>query len=240
MYFMRYSFSVIIPVLNEAPIINRTIEHLSRIRSGFDVEVIVVDGDPLGTTLSAIHHKEVVKVRSLRGRGVQMNKGASVSKGELLLFLHTDTELPEDAFSNITSFMQGSRFVGGAFELGIDSDRPVFRLIERMVSARTRFTNIPYGDQALFIKRDFFHEIDGFREIPLMEDVELMRRIKQLGYRICIIPRKLKTSSRRWEREGILFCTLRNWALISLYTLGVSPEKLVKFYYRDWDTIKKG
>jgi rSAM/selenodomain-associated transferase 2 len=233
---MRYSFSIVIPVLNEASIINHTIEHLYRLRSDFDVEVIVVDGDPRGATLSAIHHKDVIKVLSLRGRGTQMNKGASVSKGELLLFLHTDTELPEDAFSIITSFVRSANCVGGAFELGIDSSRPVFRLIERMVSARTRFTNVPYGDQAIFIKKDFFHEISGFKDIPLMEDVELMRRIKQRGYRICIIPRQLKTSPRRWEREGVLYCTLRNWALISLYSLGVSPEKLVKFYYRDWDT----
>jgi len=236
---MRYSFSIVIPVLNEASIINRTIEHLYRIRSGFNVEVIVVDGDPRGATLSAIHYKDVIKVLSPRGRGTQMNKGASVSKGELLLFLHTDTELPEDAFSIITAFMQSADFVGGAFELGIDSDRTVFRLIERMVSARTRLTNIPYGDQAIFLKRDCFHGINGFRDIPLMEDVELMRRIKQRGYRICIIPQKLKTSPRRWEREGVLYCTLRNWALISLYSLGVSPEKLVKFYYRDWDTIEQ-
>jgi rSAM/selenodomain-associated transferase 2 len=234
-----YSFSIVIPVLNEASLINRAIEHLYRIRSGHDVEVIVADGDPRGATLSAIDHKDVIKVLSPKGRGTQMNKGASVAKGELLVFLHTDTDLPEDAFSIITSFMRGTSFVGGAFELGIDSNRPVFRLIERMVSARTRLTKIPYGDQAIFMKRDFFHEINGFRDIPLMEDVELMRRIKQRGYRICIIPQKLKTSPRRWEREGVLYCTLRNWALINLYSLGVSPEKLVKFYYRDWDTIEQ-
>jgi rSAM/selenodomain-associated transferase 2 len=236
---MRYSFSIVIPVLNEASVINHTVEHLCRIRSGFDVEVIVVDGDPHGATLSAIHHKDVIKVLSPRGRGTQMNKGASVSKGELLLFLHTDTELPEDAFSIITSFMQNTRFVGGAFDLGIDSRRPVFRLIERMVFVRTRITNVPYGDQAIFMQREFFHELNGFKDIPLMEDVELMKRIKRRGYRICIIPQKIKTSPRRWEREGVFYCTLRNWALISLYSLGVSPEKLVKFYYRNWDTIEQ-
>ena len=231
--------SIVIATLNRLKWLQQCITSSRASCGDIEHEVIVVDGDPHGATLSAIHQKDVIKVFSLRGRGRQMNKGATVAKGKLLLFLHTDTELPEDAFSVITSFMQSASFVGGAFELGIDSSRPVFRLIERMVSARTRFTNIPYGDQAIFIKRDFFHEINGFREIPLMEDVELMRRIKQRGYRICIIPRKLKTSPRRWEREGVLYCTLRNWALVSLYSLGVSPEKLVKFYYRDWDTTEQ-
>jgi hypothetical protein len=104
-----------------------------------------------------------------------------------------------------------------------------------MVCIRTRLTGIPYGDQAIFIKRDIFAGMNGYQEIPIMEDVELMRRIKKSGYKICIIPQKVSTSPRRYEKEGVIFCTLRNWMLMSLYLLGVEPEKLVKYYYRDWN-----
>jgi len=229
-----HSFSVIIPALNESSIINHTVEHVYRAGSGFDLEVIVVDGDPEGGTSRCINSKQAIKLISPKGRGQQLNKGASVARGDILLFLHTDTELPEDAFRTISTSINKDQCVGGAFDLGIKSERFVFRLIEKMVYLRTRLTNIPYGDQAIFIKRDFFEKMNGFREIPIMEDVELMRRIKKSGYKICIIPRKVKTSPRRWEKEGIFSCTLRNWMLISLYLLGVHPEKLARFYYRDW------
>ncbi|MFA4919471.1 MAG: TIGR04283 family arsenosugar biosynthesis glycosyltransferase [Thermodesulfovibrionales bacterium] len=232
---MKSSFSIIIPVLHESSIINRTIEHIRRIGSGFEFEIIVVDGDKKGGTINFIKHNDVIKIVSPRGRGIQMNKGASAAKGEILLFLHTDTELPEEAFDGISSVISNREYTGGAFDLGIESGRWIFRLIEKLVFVRTRATRIPYGDQAIFIRRECFETLKGFKDIPIMEDVEFMRRLKKSGYKISIIPQKVKTSSRRWEREGILYCTLRNWALISLYSIGVKPEKLVKFYYRDWE-----
>jgi rSAM/selenodomain-associated transferase 2 len=231
---MSYTFSVIIPVLNEPLIVNQTIEHVYRLGSGFELEVIVVDGDTEGKTIREIKNRDVVKNVSPKGRGKQMNKGASLANGDILLFLHTDTELPEDAFAAISSTADKVRCVAGSFDLGIKSERLIFRLIEQVVHVRTRITRIPYGDQAIFVKRDVFKGMKGFREIPLMEDVELMKRIKKSGSRICIIPQKVKTSPRRWEREGVLYCTLRNRVLISLYHLGVDPERLVKFYYKDW------
>jgi rSAM/selenodomain-associated transferase 2 len=231
---VSYTFSVIIPVLNEPMIVNQTIEHVCRLGSGFELEVIVIDGDMEGNTIREIRNVDIIKSVSPKGRGKQMNKGASLAKGDILLFLHTDTELPEGAFTAISSIMGKAQCVAGSFDLGIKSERLIFRLIEQIVRVRTRITRIPYGDQAIFIRRDFFEKIKGYREIPLMEDVDLMKRMKKSGVRICIIPRKVKTSPRRWEKEGILYCTLRNRVLISLYHLGVDPEKLVKFYYKDW------
>lgn len=228
---MRRSFSVIIPVINEATTINRTVEQVCKVGIGHDVEIIIVDGDEKGETLNAVRGADAIKLISQKGRSRQMNKGASVAEGDILLFLHSDTELPGDAFGMISLAMKDQRYVGGAFDLGINSERPVFRLIEKLVFLRSRLTKIPYGDQAIFLRRDFFKLIKGFTEIPIMEDVELMRRVKRLGKKICIISEKVKTSPRRWEKEGILYCTLRNWTLISLYLLGVSPEKLVKYYY---------
>jgi len=230
-----HSFSIIIPVLDELSIINYTVEQIFRIGSGFPVEVIVVDGDKEGKTINVLTNREVIKVISPRGRGIQMNKGASVAKGKTLVFLHTDTELPVHAMRAISSVMDDAKYAGGVFDLGIKSGRAVFRLIEKLVYFRTRLTRIPYGDQAIFIRKDVFDAMDGYKEIPLMEDVEFMGRMKRLGYNICIIPQKVKTSPRRWEKEGIVYCTLRNLILQGLYHLGVKPDKLVKFYYRDWD-----
>ena len=229
------SFSVIIPVLNEASVINSAVERLYRLGSAFDVEVIVIDCDAEGRTIQAVHRTEVITAISPKGRGKQMNRGAFLARGEVLLFLHSDTELPEHAFRTISSVMDDPQCAGGAFDLGIKSDRVVFRIMEKLVSLRTRLTRIPYGDQALFIRKEVFDRMKGFGEIPLMEDVEFMRRLRSAGHKIRIIPQKVKTSPRRWEEEGVLFCTMRNWMLRGLYRLGVNPENLVRFYYRDWE-----
>ena len=230
---MKFSFSIIIPVLNESPIINQTVGHVFRISSGFDHEVIVVDGAGDGSTVSSIRSGHVVKIISPAGRGKQMNAGAAVASGEILLFLHSDMELPENALGLISSAMETGRYAGGAFDLCINSDRKIFRLIERVASIRSRLTRVPYGDQAIFLKRTLFEEMKGYQEIPLMEDIEIMSRIKKSGHEIHIIPQKVKTSARRWQNEGVIYCTLRNWTLISLFHMGVHPDKLVRFYYRD-------
>jgi rSAM/selenodomain-associated transferase 2 len=229
---MKYSFSVIIPVFGESSLINRTIDHVYDTGAGFDLEVIVVDGDNKGRTNSSIKKTSVMKIQSDKGRAKQMNKGASAANGEILLFLHADTELPDQAFKTISSVIEDEQYVGGAFDLGIKSDKCVFRLIEKLANIRTRLTRVPYGDQAIFVRREIFRKVNGFREIAVMEDVDLMRHIKRLGARIYIARQKVKTSARRWEKEGVISCTLRNWALISLYSLGVCPDKLAKYYYR--------
>jgi rSAM/selenodomain-associated transferase 2 len=227
---MEYGISIIIPVWNEASIINQTINTLLSLPCDDDLEVIVVDVGPSGETIGAIRNREVKTAVAEKGRAKQMNKGASVALGNILVFLHADTVLPKDALQSISSAMQKKDIVGGAFDLGIQSDRLIFRIIENAASLRSRITRIPYGDQAPFIRRDYFHAVGGFKEIPLMEDVELMRRINKAGDRIHIIPEKVKTSPRRWETEGILYCTVRNWTISTLYFLGVPPEKLMRFY----------
>ena len=122
------------------------------------------------------------------------------------------------------------KYVGGAFDLKIGSDRFIFKIIGNLASLRSRLTRIPYGDQAIFIRRDYFRTIGGYKDVPLMEDVELMQRIKRQGDKIFILKEKVITSPRRWEREGVLYCTLRNWIITILYFIGVSPDRLVKFY----------
>jgi rSAM/selenodomain-associated transferase 2 len=191
-----------------------------------------VDGSPERDTIDAIRTEQVVKIKADRGRARQMNAGASVAKGDILIFLHADTELPSAAFAGIASVMGQGRYVGGAFQLGIQSAKFVYKALTWWVSIRCRVTRIPYGDQAIFIAKDYFKMIGGYREIPLMEDVELMRRIKKQGDRICVLPDRAMTSPRRWEEEGFIYVNVRNTLLRIFYLLGVAPERLVSFYER--------
>ena len=227
---MNHRISVIIPVYNETSAINDTIVHLKRLDSDFRPEIIVVDGNPSGNTLKVISDEGIKKIKSSKGRGSQMNAGALRASGDILLFLHADTFLPPQAFSIINEAFRDSEISAGAFDLGIRSDKAAYRLIEAVVMVRCRLTQIPYGDQAIFIRKDVFENLGGYRDMPLMEDVDLMRRLKKAGAETARIPRKVSTSARRWEKEGVFFCTLRNSLLILLYYLGVPVVKLVKFY----------
>jgi rSAM/selenodomain-associated transferase 2 len=224
------SVSIILPVLNEAEGINKILSHLRAEDRRGESEIIVVDGDPEGSTISAIEDTLAIKAISDKGRARQMNYGASCASGAVLLFLHADTLLPGNGLARIVKAMEDPRVVAGAFDLGINTKRNIFRITEQYVALRTRLTRVPFGDQAVFIRREYFETIGGYRDIPIMEDVELMKRIRRRRDRISIIPEKVLTSARRWENEGILYCTLRNWALQTLYVLGVSPERLAKWY----------
>jgi rSAM/selenodomain-associated transferase 2 len=227
---MRNHLSVIIPVLNEAYTINNTLMHLQNMEGGFRVEIIIVDGDPEGSTIAAVTSAAARKIKAPRGRGCQMHQGARLATGDILLFLHADVVLERNALLQIVNVCRRNDIAGGAFSLRIDSGKRVFRLIEKAVSIRSRLTKIPYGDQAIFINKTIYDRIGGFSDIPLMEDVDLMRRLKRTGGRISILPDRALTSPRRWEKEGVLYCTLRNWLLITLYYSGVAPKRLLKFY----------
>ena len=226
----RYLFSIVIPVLNEADGINSLIEDLLNREDASKSQIIVVDGDPEGTTVKAIINKQVVRLISARGRGCQMNAGVKAAEGGILVFLHADTKLPREAMGKIRSVMEGDGFVGGAFDLHIESDRFFLKCVSTATNWRARLLRIPYGDQAIFIRKNYFDRIGGFKEIPLMEDVELMGRIKKRGDRIFIISEAVGTSARRWEKEGAIFGTSRNLILICLYKFGVSPFILARFY----------
>lgn len=223
-------FSIIIPVLNEQELINPLIEHLRGQICGHSCEIIVIDGDRQGRTIKVIRDKDVISLTSAKGRACQMNAGAAVARGQILIFLHADTELPPDALKKIGRVMENEKLVAGAFTLKIDSEKLFLKYISACTSRRSRKSKIPYGDQAVFIRKNYFNEIDRFKEIPLMEDVDLMRRIKKRGDKILILPDEVKTSARRWEEEGLFYTTLRNRVLVGLYYLGLNPDKLAKYY----------
>ena len=229
-----FTFSIIVPVFHEGERINDLIEYVNGLDSDGNAEIVIVDGAPEKDTLRKIRSSSVIKISSEQGRAKQMNAGASIARGEILIFLHADIELPVYALRKIGSFIERTEYVAGAFDLGIKSDKFIFKVVSRISSLRSRLNRIPFGDQAIFIRREYFNKIGGYKEIPLMEDVELLRRIKKYGDRITILNDRVMTSPRRWEKEGVIYCTLRNWTLRALYLLGVSPEKLTNFYRSDY------
>jgi rSAM/selenodomain-associated transferase 2 len=226
------SFSIIIPVLNEAGQINSLIEQLRNQKHNSFYEIIVVDGDPDGSTIRDIQDLDVKAITTDKGRGKQMNAGAAIASGEILIFLHADTTLPENALGKINRTLLNPDYVGGAFDLKIDSDRLFLRYISVRASLRSRWNRIPYGDQAIFIRKKYFDHIGGFKEIQLMEDVDLMQRIKKDGKKIFILPDKVITSARRWESDGVFYTTIRNQILVRLFYLGISPKRLAKYYWK--------
>ena len=192
-------------------------------------EIIVVDGN--GTsTLDLIESLHVKKVSSKKGRANQMNEGAKHATSEVLLFLHVDTILPQSALLHVKEVLKQKDVVAGAFDLGFDTQKKSLKFIAKVASWRSRKTRLPYGDQAIFIKKEVFERVGGYENIALMEDVNLMQKLKKLKLKIEIINQKVITSPRRYEKNGILFNLLKNWVLISLYFLGVDPNRLAKFY----------
>ncbi len=223
--------SVVIPVLHEGEAIRNVLEHLATVAGSVFYEVIVVDGSPQGSTLCYLPQKHHIRgILSQPGRGTQMNAGAALAQGQVLLFLHADTELPHQALQHILNMLQSNTVVAGAFDFAIDSPRRSLNWISRGASWRSRATCIPYGDQAIFMMRDTFERLEGYADFPILEDVDLMRRLKHKGGTIGIICDRVLVSARRWEQEGIIFCTLRNWLLLFLYYLGISPHHLAQWY----------
>ncbi len=227
----RLAISIIIPVLREQASVGDLIGHIRKLDSdNMPPELIVVDGDPSATTIKTILQNGIITAVSETGRAKQMNRGAALAAGDILLFLHADTFLPKNAFELIRTVLKDQRCVGGAFNLGVRSGRRIFRITETYVRLRTRITRVPFGDQAIFLRKEYFERIGRYRSIPIMEDVELMTRIRKRGDRICIIPEKVTTSARRWEKDGIVRGTVRNWTLQVLYCCGVGPERLARYY----------
>lgn len=221
--------SVIVPVLHEGESIVHTLEQVAAVAASTTYEVIVVDGDPQGSTLQHLP-QGVLGLVSKAGRGHQMNAGAERAQGRILLFLHADTRLPARALQKIVYTIEKTKAVAGAFDFSIDSSRWILAWISRGASLRSRLTRLPYGDQAIFMTRAVFHALGGYADFPILEDVDLMRRLKRQRLPIAFICDRVSISARRWEKEGILFCTLRNWMLLSLYYLGGSPNHLARWY----------
>ena len=217
--------SIIIPTLNEAANIADLIEQTRGIG---DCEIIVVDGGSTDDTCQRAIHADRV-LNSPPGRARQQNLGAERCRGEVLLFLHADCRLPSTALDSIRQVLADYRVVGGCFEQRLDARGVRYRLIERGNAWRVRLFKLAYGDQAIFVRRAVFESLGRFPELPLMEDVFLMKRLRRAG-RFVLLPDRLTVSTRRWQRHGVIRQTLRNWTLLTLALCGVPPDRLARFY----------
>ena len=218
--------SVIIPALNEESIIASTLEAL---RPLAPTEVILVDGGSTDHSREIVARTDATLTSSVRGRAEQMNHGARLARGDVFLFLHADTHPPPSAIREIRSALEDPRCVGGRFDVRLEGNHSIYRLIGALINLRSRLTKVATGDQAIFVRREVYEEIGGFPNLPLIEDIAFSRYLKKKGKVACLKSR-VATSARRWEREGIWQTVLRMWALRLLYLAGVSPFRLKRFY----------
>jgi rSAM/selenodomain-associated transferase 2 len=222
---MKPWLSIIVPTLNEASALAATLERAARP----GVELVVVDGGSQDETAAvACGYADSVLVGD-RGRASQMNAGAAVARGDVLLFLHADTRLPPDYAQQVRAALDDPRVVGGRFDIRLDAPGAGYALIGVLINARSRLTGVATGDQAIFVRRDVFRRVGGYPPIPLMEDIALSRTLKRTG-RVACLRSVVITSARRWQEHGPIRTTVLMWSLRLLYYAGVSPHLLRRAY----------
>jgi rSAM/selenodomain-associated transferase 2 len=218
--------AIVIPVLNEASVIEATLRRLPALCG--EPEIIVVDGGSTDETVSLARcHAKVVSAP--KGRGRQMNAGAAHSNADVLLFLHADTALPDTAITDIVKSMADPRVVGGRFKVRLDDRRWPYRVVGASINLRDRIVRGFTGDQAIFVRAPVFRDMGGYRDIELMEDLDFGRRMCRRG-RVVRLPSYVVTSARRWTRKGIARTILLMWALKILYAFGCPPHVLNRLY----------
>jgi rSAM/selenodomain-associated transferase 2 len=222
------SLSIIMPVLNEAATIAAALETLAELRASGH-EVIVVDGGSHDNTAALATPLADYVVSSPRGRATQMNAGAAIARGDVLLFLHADTRLPPDADRLVLDSLANSNHRWGRFDIAIEGTHPLLPVIARMMNLRSRLTGIATGDQAIFVTAQTFTSAGGFPEIALMEDIAFSRTIKRVSPPLCLRTR-VTTSGRRWEQRGVLRTIVMMWRLRLAYFFGASPDTLARQY----------
>ena len=217
--------SVVIPALNEEGCIEETVRSLRRERPH---EILVVDGGSTDATCDRAAGADAV-LHGPRGRAAQMNHGAAHASGDALLFLHADCTLEDGALAWVRRTLRRPGVVAGCFRMGVQARGVLYRLIDFCATARVWLTGIIYGDQGLFLRRETFERLGGFPALRLMEDVFLSLSLRQRG-RVVVVPPRVFVSARRWQRQGIVRQTLRNWALTALAAGGVHPDRLASYY----------
>ncbi len=227
--------SVILPALNEAEHIAAT---LASLRPESDVEIIVVDGGSRDDTVAWARAGGAVVIPSPPGRARQQNLGAAAARGEILFFLHADTLAPPEYAQGIQEALQHPGVCAGAFALAITGSHPGLRFISALANCRSRWLQLPYGDQGLFLPSALFRRLGGFPDLPIMEDVALVRLLRRQG-RILTLPQAVLTSGRRWQRLGLLRTTGINQLMLFGFALGVNPHTLARLYRQGLQPGKK-
>lgn len=218
------SVSVIVPTLDEEPALGA---RLPRTLAQAD-EVVVSDGGSRDHTVALARALGARVVEGPAGRGPQLNRGAALARGDVLLFLHADTTLPDEAVSRVRAAIAAGA-QGGAFEVRFDADALVYRLGAATVNLRSRWTKLALGDQAQYVRRELFDRLGGFRPWPILEDLDFARRLRRSGKTVILSP-PVVTSARRFVARGPARTVALNWALWTMFACGVSPERLAKWY----------
>ncbi|MEO1888438.1 MAG: TIGR04283 family arsenosugar biosynthesis glycosyltransferase [Cycloclasticus sp.] len=221
--------SIIIPTLNEEGVLHKTLGSLLTMQ-GKGVEIIVADGGSADATIQIAEQFNVRVIQANAGRANQLNKGAEAASGDVLLFLHADTLLPSDAYELLLEHRSNSAY-WGRFDVTLDSQKWMFRMIEAMMNWRSRLTSIVTGDQAMFVSKGLFERVGGFPGISLMEDIAISKILKNISAPICF-KQRVTTSSRRWLEQGVLKTVFLMWRLRWAYFFNVDPDALAKKYYR--------
>ena len=218
------SFSVIIPTYNEENII---LQQIREVKSFIDTEIVIVDGGSTDSTKEISEKEQVIVVSSPRGRGTQCRIGAQAASNDCLLFLHADTRLPEDASTKLIDFFSKPENKIGAFTIKF---KPQYFILE-LITGASRFDSVltSFGDQCIFMRRKFYNEVGGFQDWPLFEDVKMFQEARKLT-KVHKIVGPVVSSSRRFQRNGVIYQLALNTWLLFLYYLGVHPEELVKRY----------
>jgi rSAM/selenodomain-associated transferase 2 len=217
--------TVIIPTLNEAAHLPYTLAHLGN----HAIELIIADGGSQDETCTIAQSHTPHVLHTSPGRSHQMNQAAAIATGDILLFLHADTRLPPNWHDLIYQTLQNPGTIAGAFRLAIDSPRPILRWIERTVAWRSRYLQLPYGDQAIFLRTATFRAIGGYPDLEIMEDFALVQELKKLGH-IALVAAAVHTAARRWERLGVWRTTCLNQAIVLGYYIGIPPARLRQWY----------
>ena len=222
-------FSIIMPVLNEAAILESQLAHVTSQCSHLDHELLIVDGGSCDATVTIAERYGCV-LNAPRGRASQMNAGAAVANGDVLLFLHADTTLPDTAFIAIERALASPMVVGGAFRLCFNCTNWSYRLVAFTTNLRSQMRTLFTGDQAYFIRTTSFRAIGGYPDQPLMEDLEIITRLRKIG-KVVLLPHYVTTSARRHAKIGLWRTVLFMWYLRTLYKFGVSPAQLRQMYF---------
>jgi len=223
------SISIVIPVLDDAPALSRLLDDLDAI-GAIDAERIVVDGGSADGSYALAQRRADVALRSQRGRARQLIAGIAAAQGTWIWMLHADSRVNAAAWRALNDAVAQAGAAWGRFDVHLDDDRPVFRVIERMMNLRSRWSGICTGDQGIFVRRDVLELIDGLPDQPLMEDIELTKRLRRYAKPVCLAVR-LRASARRWQQRGVVSTIALMWRLRLQYFFGASPDALERVYY---------
>ncbi len=210
--------------------INRVLADLSCLPGIENCQVIIAETNDFSHRITPVDNINLLITRSRPGRAAQMNKAVEYAESDILLFLHSDTKLPSNAVDLVTNSVKNKKYAAGAFSLKFDTERKSLKFIAAMTTLRSKLTGVPYGDQGIFVPKDVFEKVNGYTDLSLLEDVDLIEKIKKNGGKVKILQEFVCTSPRKYLEQGVIKRVSINRLIMLLYFFGVSPHKIARMY----------